>query len=329
MPIIALNNYKPPLIFRNKHINTIAPALLRKVKGVAYTRHRINTDDGDFIDIDRVSTGSSAVLIISHGLEGNSYKAYVKGSANTAAKIGMDAIAVNLRGCSEEPNKLLSSYHSGKTDDLELVINHCIKKFAYEKIYLLGYSLGGNITLKFVGEKGTSISDKIGGAIGVSVPCDLKSSSVQLSKRANWVYLQRFMRSLKRKALYKIENHKVTTISKNDIKKANNFHDYDDLFTAPVHGFASAEDYYEKCSSKYFLSDIKVPTLIINALDDPFLGKECYPFREARENDFVFLETPKYGGHVGFSNGFPFKEQLWHEKRIATFLQEYSLGQNN
>jgi len=324
MPIVEAKNYTPPFIFKNRHLNTISPTLFRKVNDIQYKRYRINTPDGDFIDFDRTNLNSSSVLIITHGLEGNSQKAYVKGSARAIAQLGIDTVAVNLKGCSEEPNLLLSSYHSGKTDDLKHIVNHCINEFKYQNIYLLGFSLGGNITLKYLGEQSTKIVNRVKAAVAISVPCDLKSSSIQLNKKMNWIYLQRFMRTLKEKAIYKIEKHNYKLISKKRIINARNFYEFDNIFTAPVHGFIDAEDYWEKCSSRHFLDSIAIPTLVINALDDPFLAEKCYPFDAANNNPNLFLETPKYGGHVGFIDHYPFSEQLWHEKRLVNFFKNIS-----
>ncbi len=320
MPVIQNRDYKPPFIFKSNHLNTIVPALFRKVNSIEYIRYRIETNDNDFIDIDRSSVNAKTAAIITHGLEGNSHKPYIKGLAKTLNEIGIDAIAVNLRGCSGESNLLLSSYHSGKTDDLGTIIDFVKQKWEYEKIVLIGFSLGGNITLKYVGEQGKGIPDFVKLAVGISVPCDLKSSALYLSKVSNWAYLQRFLLTLKKKALEKIDKFDATTIKREDIKKTKSFFEFDNLFTAPIHGFMDAEDYWAKCSCKQFLSSISIPTLIINAKDDPFLPDECYPYSEANDNPFIFFEVPEYGGHVGFMTKTNFKHHFWHELRIASFL---------
>ncbi len=322
MPFIQNTDYNPPFIFRNNHLNTIMPALFRKVKDINYTRFRIETNDHDFIDIDRSSVDSKTAAIITHGLEGNSHKPYIKGITKILNEIGVDAIATNLRGCSGEPNHLLSSYHSGKTDDLAAVINHARQILKYEKIVLIGFSLGGNITLKYVGELGRDIPDFVKLAIAISVPCDLKSSAIHLSKASNWIYLQRFLRSLKQKALDKMKVNNALNMNRMDIIKTKSFFEFDNLFTAPIHGFEDAEDYWAKCSCKQFLTSISIPTLLINAKDDPFLPDECYPYTEANSNHFLYFEVPEYGGHVGFMTNYHFKFPLWHEKRIMRFLNE-------
>ncbi|NJO89438.1 MAG: alpha/beta fold hydrolase [Chloroflexia bacterium] len=159
--------------------------------------------DNDFIDFDISTVNSTAVAIIIHGLEGNSHKAYVKGSARAVNSIGIDALAINLRGCSEEDNLLLTSYHSGKTDDLELIVNHAINKFSYESVFILGFSLGGNITLKYAGEEFLKSQNKIKAVAAISVPCDLKATAFQMDKTSNYVYLHRFLKTLKKKSSIK------------------------------------------------------------------------------------------------------------------------------
>jgi len=322
MTVIQNHDYKPPFIFKSKHLNTIVPALFRNVNSIKYIRYRIETNDNDFIDLDRSSVNSNTAAIVTHGLEGNSHKPYIKGIAKIMNEIGIDAIAFNLRGCSGEPNRLLSSYHSGKTDDLESIINYVKQKWEYEKIILIGFSLGGNITLKYVGEQGRGIPDFIKLAVGISVPCDLKSSAFHLSKVSNWIYLQRFLRTLKQKALQRMDNFENADIKREDIKKTKSFFEFDNLFTAPIHGFVDAEDYWAKCSCKQFLTSISIPTLIINAKDDPFLPDACYPYSEANNNPLIYFEVPEYGGHVGFMTNSHFKNHLWHEMRISSFLNE-------
>jgi len=322
MPIIQNQDYKPPFLFKNNHLNTITPAILRKVNSIKYTRFRIETNDNDFIDFDRSSVNSSTAVIVTHGLEGNSNKPYIKGIAKLMNENGFDAICANLRGCSNEHNQLLSSYHSGKTDDLALLINHSVLQFKYKKIILIGFSLGGNITLKYIGEMGKMIPDYVKLAVTISVPCNLKSSAIQLIKKTNWIYLQRFLRSLKKKAIFKMKKFGIDDFKRNEILKTKNFFEFDNLFTAPIHGFENAEDYWSRCSCKQFLSSISIPTLIINAKDDPFLPDDCYPYFEAEKNPLLYLEIPKYGGHVGFMTSLFFKYPLWHEKRILSFINE-------
>ena len=321
MPIIKNSTYKPFFLYRNNHVNTIATNLFRKVHGLNYKRLRIDTPDKDFIDLDFSIVKSDTIVILTHGLEGNAHREYMKAMVRAVNETHWDAVAINLRGCSDEPNKLYSSYHSGKSDDLDLVVNYIIKENNYSKIFLIGFSLGGNITLKYIGEKGEELSPKIRAAVAISTPCNLKATSDQLGKASNYVYLKRFLRSLTKKAKYKIKRHPEEGIDLREVNKIRDFYGIDNLYTAPAHGFIDAEDYWEKCSCKQFIPGIKIPALLINALDDPFLPDSCYPFKEAEESEYLYFETPKWGGHVGFSTGISFKGQYWHETRVIEFLQ--------
>lgn len=320
MPVIKNSSYKPHFVFRNNHINTIAPNILRRVQGISYKRERINTPDNDFLDIDFSCVQSNAIAIILHGLEGNSNRVYIKGVVKAVNRANWDAVALNLRGCSDEPNNLFSSYHSGKTDDLDLIINHLIHNYNYSQIFLIGFSLGGNITLKYIGEMSDKISPKVKAAVAISTPCNLKDTSLQLSKASNFIYLKRFIRSLRQKAIQKVKKHPESNISIGDLKKVRDFYDIDDLYTAPAHGFIDAEDYWEKCSCLQFIPRIKIPALLISAQDDPFLPDSCYPYEEAQKSNYFYLEVPKYGGHVGFTSGINFKGEFWHESRIVEFI---------
>jgi predicted alpha/beta-fold hydrolase len=319
MALLAESTYNPKIFFKSKHLNTVYRTLFNNYD-IAYQRKRIETKDGDFIDLDFSLVGSSKVTIVIHGLEGSSESSYVKSLVKVLNDNCIDVIAINLRGCSGEPNRLLSSYHSGKTDDLHEVISYIEDQFNYDIFYIVGFSLGGNVTLKYLGENQFKIPTKVNGAVTVSVPCDLKGSSASIAKFWNKVYMQRFLRSLKQKSLYKLKQFPNSFLKEETILKVKNFYDFDNLYTAPAHGFKDAFDYWEKSSSKQFIQNINVPTLLITASDDPFLSNSCIPIPEAKNNDHFHLEVTKYGGHVGFNskndNG------LWLENRIVQFLQD-------
>lgn len=322
MPLIATSDFNPSLLFRQKHFSTVAPSIFRKVKEVKYIRKRITTQDDDFLDLDFSFVGSETMVIITHGLEGNSERTYMKGMVRSVNMAGWDAVALNLRGCSGEPNNLYLSYHSGKTEDLDLTIDHLLKSYDYKQIMLIGYSLGGNLTLKYLGEKGESIPSEIKRAVAISVPVDLKDSANQLSKTSNALYMKRFLNMLKPKLVAKAERFTIKGVKKADIIKMKNFYDFDNLYTAPAHGFSNADEYWRKCSAKLFLSNITIPTLLINALNDPFLGALSYPIAEAQNSKHFYLETPKYGGHVSFVKNFKMNGELWNERRAVEFLNQ-------
>ncbi len=325
MPILEHSTYQPPSWWvSGGHVQTLIPALFRKVASGSYIRERIATPDGDFLDCDWLYASSSVpsckLVIISHGLESSSRSANVVGMAHAASLCGYDALAWNFRGCSGEPNKLPRAYHSGATEDLHTVLEHVAAK--YDEIYLIGFSLGGNLTLKYLGEQSEALSPKVKKAVVFSVPCDLAASSQQISRLSNRLYERRFLKSLREKIEQKAR------LFPNDLslepylkKQIKTLRDFDDHYTAPLHGFQSAGDYYARCSAKQFIPRITIPTLIVNAQNDVFLAQSCFPFDEAKSSAVVFLETPKSGGHVGFITAKTSHGLYWSEMRALGFIE--------
>ena len=320
MPLLTQVGFKPNIFFRNKHFNTLYRFILSNSRR-DFVRERMQTNDADFIDLDASFVQSEEVIIAIHGLEGNSNSSYIHSLTTYANQKGYDVVVINLRGCSGEPNKLLSSYHSGKTEDLKQVLDYITKKKKYKSIHIVGYSLGGNLTLKLMGEYGFEFPKALKSAIGVSVPCDLEGSSKVLNKGFNKFYQYGILQSLLKKAKQKLTQFPNSGINKEELLKISSFRDFDTVFTAPLNGFSSAKDYYEKSSCMPYLKKIKVPSLMIAALDDSFLSSSCYPYQEAKENDNFSLLTPKYGGHVGFYSGFKKKNNYWLEEQIISFIQ--------
>lgn len=320
MDIQNNNSYNPNYFFRNKHFNTVYRTVFHQTQ-INYNRKRLETEDNDFLDLDFSFVNSDKITIVIHGLEGSANSNYVKSLVKVLNTNDFDVVVLNLRGCSGEPNRILSSYHSGKTDDLSLVISYIENKYSHKEINLVGFSLGGNIVLKYLGENNNQISAKVKSSVTISVPCDLKGSSEELAKTNNFIYMHRFLKTLKRKAFDKLKIFPHPPLVSENIKRAKNFHDFDDLFTAPVHGFKDVNDYWEKSSSKQFIPNIKTPSLLITSLDDPFLSKSCIPEKEANKNNHFTLEVSKYGGHVGFNTNPITNNVLWLEHRILQFLQ--------
>lgn len=313
--------YAAPFLLRNRHMQTIYPSLFRKIRPAAYQRRRINTPDGDFLDLDFSEQGKDRVVLILHGLEGNASRKYVLGMVHIFNEAGFDTVSMNFRGCSGEPNKLLRFYHSGETDDLHTVIEYLRSLGKYKAIHLVGFSLGGNVTLKYIGERGSAILPEIRSAVAISVPCDLKGSSAELEKKHNTIYMQRFIRDLKEKLRLKQLQY-PDGISLEGFQHIRTFRQFDDRYTGPMHGFRDAIDYWQQCSSLFVLHQISIPTLLINAKDDPFLSPACYPYEIARHSDTFFLETPFNGGHVGFVT---FNEPYyWSEQRALAFFREHA-----
>jgi predicted alpha/beta-fold hydrolase len=305
--------YKSPRVLFSNHLETIYPALLRKVAIQPPAAERIITPDDDFLDLDWYKQGSEKCLVISHGLEGNSSRAYVKGMAKAFLGAGFDVFAWNYRGCSGETNRQLRFYHSGATDDLQFVVSHVAKE--YSEIYLLGFSLGGNLTLKYLGEPG--VHPAVRKAVTFSTPVDLHSSCLQISKPSNWVYTRRFLNSLVAKVRTKAAVRDDLDVK--GLEKLKTLFEFDDHFTGPIHGFRDAIDYYTKSSSIHFIKNIRIPTLVVNALNDPFLSPECYPRGGFGANGCVGFEYPERGGHVGFAL-FNHKGLYWSEMRALSFI---------
>lgn len=321
MPIIEKSNFTPPFLFGYHHIQTMYPSLIRKLSGVNYKRERLELSDGDFVDIDWNLVNSKNLVIVLHGLEGDSTRPYTKGIIKTFGQNGWDGLGMNFRGCSGEPNRLLRSYHSGETEDLQQVIDHAVDRKGYEQIVLVGFSLGGNVVLKYMGENGEHLRPQVKGAVAFSVPCHLLSCGGELEKWHNWLYLNRFLVSLKAKVRQKMN----LIDDRIDFKRAMNartFLVFDDAVTAPLHGFDSGMDYYMKSSSLQYLSSIKRPTLLVTAKDDSFLSIESYPYDIARESDHFFFESPDHGGHVGFIQ-FNKKNEYYAEARAWEFVDQH------
>jgi len=309
-------SYHPPLFLKNGHVQTIYPVVFRTVQKVQYQRERIHTPDNDFIDLDWSIHQNDRLVIISHGLEGNTHRAYVKGMVKAVTQNGWDALAWNYRSCSGETNQQLRSYHNGVTDDLAQIIDHARKKGTYKEIALIGFSLGGNLSLLYMGK--TEPDSLVKKAVVFSVPCDLKSSAEELKKTINKIYMKRFLVLLHEKIKAKMELF-PGLIDDHGYENIKDFQGFDDRYTAPIHGFKNANDYWEKCSSKPHIPNIKIPTLIVNALNDPFLSDSCYPIKEAANNKHVTLCMPDSGGHVGFV-AFNTKNRYWSEQTAIDFL---------
>ena len=324
MPLVRYSTYSPPPLFRNPHVQTVHPALFRRVSGVDFQRERISTPDGDFLDLDWSSKGFSRLGILCHGLEGSSTRPYMKGMARALDRHGWDALAWSYRGCSGEPNGKPRFYHSGATEDLETVVRHALSTGRYGKVALIGFSLGGNLVLKYLGDAGEALPSEIQAAVAFSVPCDLASGAREMAKARNRLYMDRFLKMLREKIRAKMELF-PGSLHDEGFERIRDFKQFDDRYTAPLHGFRSAEDYWRKASCRRVLPAVRVPALLVNAQDDPFLGEACYPRVEAEESDRLFLEIPQHGGHAGFV-AFGDGGLYWSERRAMAFLAE-TLGE--
>jgi len=329
MPVIP-SKFNPPWLLRNGHLQTVLPAILRWRTSVAYQRERLELADGDFLDLDwnqavdttastTLPAGSPRVAILSHGLEGSSRDVTVRSMAAALHRAGWNVLAWNYRGCSGEMNRLPRLYHSGETADLAIVVAHAAKRFS--RLALIGFSLGGNLVLKYLGE--ARPHEAVVCAVALSPPINLAASARALDqRRGNRLYLRRLIASLVRKVKAKAR-HFPQRIDVGQTKGIHGFEDFDGRFTAPVHGFRDAADYWAKCSSQQFLSAITVPTLVLSAQDDPFLTLDSFPFAEAEASMGLFLEAPETGGHLGFFDSWVC-DQSWAERRVIEFLANRS-----
>ncbi|MEP5610845.1 MAG: alpha/beta fold hydrolase [Cyclobacteriaceae bacterium] len=317
MPVVSESGYrKRPWYYFSRHLETIAPSLSNRVGDVSYSRERLELSDGDFLDIDWIKNDNRKLLIIGHGFEGNTQRHYIRRPAKFFSERGWDILAWNSRGCSGELNRLARSYHHGDTGDLSEVIDHALKNSEYESLVLLGISMGGCQAVKYFGQSATD--DRLLGAFTVSVSCNLRETTIAAESNLGGLYGKIFLSKLKKKIAEKSKVHsELRTIDLHAIKSFDHFHDQ---FTLKLLDFESIEDFYEKSSCGNYLDSISKPVFILNAQNDPMLGPGCFPYDKAKDHEFVYLETPKYGGHVGFT--IPFQEYSYIELSAEKFFDE-------
>lgn len=317
MPIIS-SSYRTTGLFRNGHFSTIYSAKLRIAPGLQQERKRISLPDQDFLDLDFSLTkkDNRKIAILLHGMEGNAQRSYIRGQGTQLLLNDWDVCAMNYRGCSGEDNKFYYSYNAGRTNDLHSVILHLLENYGYDQIAIIGFSLGGNLLLKYLGE-GNAVPKEVKKAIAVSSPLSLKGSLERLIERQNWVYSTTFLKYLRKKYRMKMPSH-PEKMSREELRKIKSLLDFDQIYTAPAHGYKDAWDYYEKNSCLQFLPEIEVPALILNARNDTFLSPLCYPVDIAENSKAIYLESPAHGGHVGFYRP---GNVYYNEERAIDFLK--------
>ncbi len=299
------------------NLMTVFGPLLRRGPRVPVTRERWELADGDFVDVDRMAGPAEApLLLVLHGLEGSSSAHYVRGLLAQALARNWRGLALNFRGCSGDLNRLLRSYHSGETGDLAEMVRRAVGEA--DRVVLAGFSLGGNVLVKWLGEAGDAVPRQIRAAAAVSVPFDLELCSRTLDGKGfwRWVYRTRFLRTLKQKSVEKLARFPGEA-DVAAVRRARTLYAFDEALTAPVHGFVGARDYYAQSSSGRFVEHVRVPLLLLSAEDDPFIPAQCIP-RPA--NPFVTLEVSKRGGHLGFVEGPIWRPRFYAERRAAEFL---------
>ncbi len=296
-------------------METIIPSLFYKVKGIEYERERLELEDGDFLDLDWIRNGNKRLLILSHGLEGSSERHYIQRPAKYFSKKGWDILAWNNRSCSGEMNRLPRFYHHGATEDISSVIDKGLSN-EYDEVVLIGYSMGGGMQQKYLGER--EIDNRIKGAISFSVPCNVKDSAEQLRLSGNQMYERRFIKKLKEKI---VEKSRLMELDIDGIDAVKTFPEFDERFTLRLFpGYKDTDDFYNKITSDQFLDKITVPILIVNAKNDPMLGEKCYPVELAKNSNLIHLEMPEKGGHVGFTTKI--KDISYMEYAAEKFIEE-------
>lgn len=318
--------YRAPRWLPGAHAQTIWPATLAPREHIRYRRERWDTPDGDFVDIDfagdDTADADAPLVVMFHGLEGGSGSHYALATMSHAARIGWRGAVAHFRGCGGSLNLAPRAYHSGDSAEIDWVM----RRFAAARaggapLFAMGVSLGGNALLKWLGEQGDG-AGFVGAAAAVSAPQDLAAGAAALSRGFNRVYTENFLRTLKAKSLAKLRQH-PGLFDRERMLASRTFHDFDDAVTAPMHGFRSCHDYWSRSSSKQLLGSIRVPTLVLNALNDPFLPATALATR-AQVSPRVRLEYPAQGGHVGFLAG-PFPGNMrWLPRRLFAFFAEHS-----
>lgn len=318
-------HYRPPRLLGNGHAMTVAANLLRRPVALPVLRERWELPDGDFLDVDRLGGRPGAPLVIlCHGLEGSSEAGYVRGTMALLAERGVDTLALNFRGCSGEMNRLPRFYHSGETGDLGYVLDRVIAERPGRPLGLVGFSLGGNVTAKLVGERGGTLPSEVRAAAVISTPFDLDACcrAIDGPGLPAWAYRERFLRRLRKKALTKAARF-PGQFDTARIAAARTLRAYDDALTAPLHGFADAADYYAKSSAGRFLDGVARPLLVVNAEDDPMVPGASLPHAKLRENPHIEARISPAGGHVGFLDGPPWRWRRFAEHAAADFLARH------
>lgn len=311
------HKFKPAWWLPGAHLQTLWPNFFRNKRQLTIVSERLELSDGDFLDLAWSGTGSGPIVVILHGLNGGVNSHYVNGMLYALQQRGWRSVLMHFRGCSGEQNRLARSYHSGETGDLNTLIHELNKREPNTHLFVLGYSLGGNVLLKALGEG--SLLPNVRAAVAVSVPFELNKTADHLSHGFSQVYQRHLVRGLT-----KAHQKKFKTIAApfdfGAVNKYTKFWEFDDAITAPLHGFVDAADYYAQSSSRQYMQAISIPTLVLHALNDPFTPLEALP-TSADVSSHVTLEYSDCGGHVGFVSGvLPWKPVYWLEQRILQYF---------
>jgi predicted alpha/beta-fold hydrolase len=317
---LVTSSFRPAWWLPGGHLQTLWASLVRRAPRISPRRERLELADGDFLDLDWTEGESGPIVLILHGLQGSSNSPYARGLMAACQARGWRAVVMHFRGCSGEPNRLPRAYHSGETTDLASVIEILKQREPGTPVVTVGYSLGGNVLLKWLAEADTP--HPVEAAAAVSVPYQLEQGAKRLNEGISKLYQGHLMSSLIKSILAKrhlLEKY----IQVERVQKLQRIYDFDDIVTAPLHGFGTADNYYQQCSSRPVLSAIEIPTLLLHARNDPFMTPACIPAAEELSAS-TRLEISEDGGHVGFVSGmWPWHANYWLEHRITAFLAEH------
>lgn len=316
MPIVP-SGFRPAPWLRNRHLQTLWPSLIRPKPHLDLHRERLELPDGDFLDLAWTREGDRPIVLMLHGLQGGLRSHYSAGQVRALERAGFQVCFMHFRGCSGEPNRLPRGYHSGETGDARHVIETIWQRAPDQPLFAMGVSLGGNVLLKYLGERGADTP--LTAAVAVSVPFDLADASATLRRGLARLYDRHLLRNCVNAIATKFA-HLDPPFALPDLRRLASLYDFDEAITAPLHGFAGAEDYYARSSSRAYLRAIRIPTLIIHARDDPFMTPAAIP-TEAELAAAVTLELAEHGGHVGFvGRGEGLALRYWLDERIPAFL---------
>ncbi|MFQ5579546.1 MAG: hydrolase [Nitrospiria bacterium] len=321
------NGFVPAWWCRGPHLQTVWRRLFGETLRLPLKRERWETPDDDFLDLDfldpspsRSGLHQTPTLLLLHGLEGSSRAEYILGMLRNASRMGWRGVALNFRSCSGEINRQKRFYHSGETSDLDWVVERLHQRRPGSSLFIVGFSLGGNVLLKWLGEKRDACHPKLRAAVAISVPFDLRVAAQRVDQGFSRIYGRIFLKTLKQKALLKERRYRGL-IDPDVVRMITSFAEFDDKVTAPIHQFKSGPDYWHRNSSKQFLSGIRLRTLIIHAEDDPFLPGSCLPEALHLESKWLEADIFPAGGHVGFVRGkWPWEAKYWAETRTMNFL---------
>lgn len=314
-------SYIAPRWLPGGHLQTIYPAKCIATPKIAYRRERWDAPDGDFIDVDFIDgqPGQPFVTMF-HGLEGSSGSHYAKSLMAHISSLGWSGAVPHFRGCSGEPNRAPRFYHSGDSREIDWIVRRLAKSRAGEphgKFYVTGISLGGNALLRWLGESQHQ-AEFVDGACAISAPLDLAAGGAALSRGLNLLYTRMFLETLKPKCLHKLRQF-PGLFDRESMLCARDLYAFDNVVTAPLHGYRNTDDYWHRASAKHILPDITVRTLVLNAGNDPFLPKRHLPSAASR---YVTLDYPPHGGHAGFASGSIPGHLNWLPERIVNFLSK-------